>query len=145
MNKAGLSSILMAVALVAIGVIAESQQPTKVPRIGYLGFGSPSAVSVRSEAFRQGLRELGYVEGKNIMIEWRSAEKLDHLPALAAELVRLKVDVVVTGGPGSTRAAKLATSTIPIVMQQDSDPVGNGFVASLARPGGNITGLATLA
>ncbi len=89
----------------------------------------------RTEAFRQGLRELGYVEGKNIVIEWRSAEgKLDRLPALAAELVRLKVDVIVTGGPTATRAAKEATSTIPIVMTQDSDPVGNGFVASLARP-----------
>src|SRR6202795_3524766 len=111
MNKAGLSSILMAVALVAIGVIAESQQPTKVPRIGYLGFGSPSAVAARSEAFRQGLRELGYVEGKNIVIEWRSAEeKLDRLPALAAELVRLKVDIIVTAGPISTRAAKEATT-----------------------------------
>ena len=86
------------------------------------------------------------MEGKNIVIEWRYAEgKLDRLPALAAELVRLKVDVIVTGGPAATRAAKEATATIPIVMTQDSDPVGNGFVASLARPGGNITGLSTLA
>ena len=86
------------------------------------------------------------MEGKNIVIEWRSAEgKLDRLPALAAELVRLKVDIIVTGGPTATRAAKEATTTIPIVMTQDSDPVGNGFVASLARPGGNITGLSTLA
>src|SRR5207253_8121577 len=97
----------------------------------------------RSEAFRQGLRELGYVEGKNIVIEWRYAEgKLDSLPALAAQLVRLKVDVIVTGGSIITRAAKEATVTIPIVMAQDPDPIGNGFVASLARPGGNITGLA---
>ena len=86
------------------------------------------------------------MEGKNIVIEWRYAEgKFDRLPALAAELVRLKVDIIVTGGPASTRAAKAATSTIPIVMAQDNDPVANGFVASLARPGGNITGLATLA
>jgi putative ABC transport system substrate-binding protein len=86
------------------------------------------------------------VEGKNIVIEWRSAEgKQDRLPALAAELVRLKVDIIITGGPPSTRAAKEATVTIPIVMGFDNDPVGNGFVASLARPGGNITGLATLA
>jgi putative ABC transport system substrate-binding protein len=86
------------------------------------------------------------VEGKNIVIEWRSAEgKLDRVPALAAELVRLKVDVIVTGGATDTRAAKEATNTIPIVMAQDSDPVGSGFVASLARPGGNITGLSTLA
>jgi len=101
---------------------------------------------VRSEALRQGLRELGYVEGKTIVIEWRSAEgKLDRLPALAAELVRLKVDVIVASGPVPTRVTKDATSTIPIVMAQVNDPVGNGFVASLARPGGNITGLSTLA
>jgi putative ABC transport system substrate-binding protein len=99
----------------------------------------------RIEAFRQGLLELGYVEGKSIIIEWRSAEgTLDRLPALAAELVRLKVDVIVTGGSPTTRAAKEATVTIPIVMAQDGDPVGNGFVASLARPGGNITGLSSL-
>ena len=121
-------------------------QPTgKVPRIGYLGANPPSANTARIEAFRQGLLELGYVEGKNIIIEWRSAEgRLNHLPALAAELVRLKVDVIVTGGSPTTRAAKEATVTIPIVMAQDGDPVGNGFVASLARPGGNITGLSSL-
>ena len=106
----------------------------------------PFRFDAANEAFRQGLRELGYVEGKNIVIEWRYAEgKLDRLPALAAELVRLKVDVIVTAGRIATRAAKEATDTIPIVMAQDSDPVGNGFVASLARPGGNITGLSTLA
>jgi putative ABC transport system substrate-binding protein len=98
------------------------------------------------EPFRQGLRELGYIEGKDIVIEWRSAEgKPDRLPALVAELMRLEVDVIVTGGPSVTRAAKEATVTIPIVMTQDGDPVGTGFVASLARPGGNITGLSTLA
>jgi putative ABC transport system substrate-binding protein len=103
-------------------------------------------MSARIEAFRQGLRELGYVEEKNIVIEWRSTEeKPDRLPALATELVSLKVDVIVTGGPSATRAAKEATSTIPIVMSTDPDPVANGFVASLARPGGNITGLSTLA
>jgi ABC-type uncharacterized transport system substrate-binding protein len=123
---------------------AEAQQPTKVPRIGYLFGASLSADSARIPAFRQGLRELGYVEGKNIIIEYRYAEgKFDRLPALAAELVRLKVDIIVTAGPIPTRAAKEATITIPIVMAQDSDPVGNGFVASLARPGGNITGLST--
>src|SRR5215813_285058 len=125
--------------------LARAQQPpTKIPRIGYLmtRFLDP----VRTEPLRQGLRELGYVEGKNIVIEWRSAEgKIDRLPALAAELVRLKVDVIVTGGPAPTHAAKEATSTIPIVMTQDIDPVGSGFVASLARPGGNVTGLSTLA
>jgi putative ABC transport system substrate-binding protein len=92
------------------------------------------------------LRELGYVEGKNIIIEWRYGEgKLDRLPALAAELVRFKVDIIVTSGGTPTRAAKEATSTIPIVMAQDSDPVGSGYVASLASPGGNITGLSSLA
>ena len=130
----------------ALGFSAEAQQPKKVPRIGFLGATSPSAVSARIEAFRQGLRELGYVEGKNIVIEYRYAEgKLDRLPALAAELVRLKVDVIVTAAPTATRAAKEATATIPIVMAHDGDPVGSGFVASLARPGGNITGLSTLA
>src|SRR6266550_988455 len=122
------------------------QQPTKIPRIGYLTGVSPSTNSARHETFRQGLRELGYVEGKNIVIEWRSAEgKFDRLPALAAELVHLKVDIIVTGGRSATRAAKEATVTIPIVMTQVGDPVGSGFVASLARPGGNITGLSTLA
>jgi len=125
---------------------AQAQQPTKIPRIGFLSASSPAALSSRIEAFRQGLRELGYVEGKNIVIEWRSAEgKLDRLAALAAELVRLNVDVIVTGGPAPTCAAKEATVKIPIVMGFDNDPVGNGFVASLARPGGNITGLSTLA
>jgi putative ABC transport system substrate-binding protein len=140
---------IVAIALTFVfgGAVAQAQQPTKVPRIGILGVGSASdPLSMpRREAFRQGIRDLGYVEGKNIVIEWRSAEgKLDHLPALAAELVRLKVDVIVTTTPIATRAAKETTVTIPIVMAQDSDPVGNGFVASLARPGGNITGLATL-
>ena len=125
--------------------LAEAQQPTKVPRIGYLAGVSPSTISARIEAFRQGLRELGYVEGKNIVIEWRYAEgKLDRLPALAAELVRLKV-MSSSRRSAATRAAKEATITIPIVMAQDTDPVGNGFVASLARPGGNITGLSSLA
>jgi len=99
----------------------------------------------RIDAFRQGLRELGYVEGKNIVIEWRSPEgNPDRMPTLAAELVQLKVDVIVTAGGAATRPAKEATSTIPIVMAQDEDPVGNGFVASLARPDGNITGLSQL-
>src|SRR5437867_5106808 len=146
MKKARMPLILITVTLAAVGVIADAQQSTKIPRIGFLGAASPSANAARAEAFRQGLRELGYVEGKNIVIEWRFAEeKLDRLPSLAAELVRLKVDIIVTAGPIPTRAAKEATSTIPIVMTQDPDPVGNGFVASLARPGGNITGLSRLA
>ena len=126
--------------------LAQAQQPTKVPRIGYLDGAFPSTNAARIDAFRQGLRELGYVEGKSIVIDWRSADgKLDRLPALASELVRLKVDIIVTGGASPTRAAKAATSTIPIVMAPVGDPVGSGFVASLARPGGNITGLSTFA
>jgi putative ABC transport system substrate-binding protein len=132
--------------LFALCVPVSAQQPKKVPRIGYLIATSPSVISARIDAFRQGLRELGYVEGKSIVIDYRWAErKLDRLPALAAELVRLNADVIVTAGPADTRAAKEATSTIPIVMSWDNDPVGNGFVGSLARPGGNITGLSTLA
>jgi len=132
--------------LFALCFSADAQQLTKVPRIGYLVAVSPSVVAARIEAFRQGLRELSYVEGKNIVIETRYAEgKLDRLPALAAELVRLKVNIIVTAGGQATRAAKEATSTIPIIMTNDADPVGSGFVASLSRPGGNITGLSTLA
>ena len=146
MKKAAVPSILVVVVLLAVAVIAEAQQPTKIPRTAYLIGSYLSTMTARTEAFRQGLRELGYVEGKNIVIEWRSAEgKIDRLQALAAELERLKVDVIVTGGPAPTHAAKEATSTIPIVMTQDIDPVGSGFVASLARPGGNVTGLSTLA
>ncbi|MGE5817661.1 MAG: ABC transporter substrate-binding protein, partial [Deltaproteobacteria bacterium] len=123
-----------------------AQQPAKVPRIGFLIASSASANSARVEAFRQGLRELGYVEGKNIIIESRYAEgRVDRLPALAADLVRLKVDIILSAGPAVPRPASKATKTIPIVMAQDGDPVANGFVASLARPGGNITGLSTLA
>jgi len=141
---AGLFAIV--VALTVCGARAEAQQPKKVPRIGYLDAVSLSASAGRIEAFRQGLRELGYIEGKNIVIEYRFAEgKLDQVPRNAAELVGLKVDVIVTGGRTATHAAKQATVTIPIVMGQDPDPVGNGFIANLARPGGNITGLSTLA
>jgi putative tryptophan/tyrosine transport system substrate-binding protein len=126
--------------------LAEAQQAKKVPRIGYLTAASASAMVPRANAFRQGLRELGYVEGKNILIEYQYADgKLDRLPALAAELVRLNIDIIVSGGPAATRPAREATSTIPIIMAQDGDPVGNGFVASLAQPGGNITGLSTVA
>jgi putative ABC transport system substrate-binding protein len=144
--KRKITVITICSVLFALCFTVEAQQTTKVPRIGYLTGATPVGQAARVEAFRQGLRELGYIEGKNIVVEYRYAEeKLDRLPALATELVRLKVDVIVTGGSGNTRAAKEATNTIPIVMAQDSDPVGNGFVASLARPGGNITGLATLA
>ena len=146
MNKRKLGSFASSVMLIALGFPAEAQQPGKVPHIGILTTFSPSVIAARIEGFRQGLRELGYVEGKNIVIEWRSTDgNNDRLPSLAAELVGLKVDVLVSPGPTSTRAFKEATSTIPIVMAQDTDPVGSGFVASLARPGGNITRLATLA
>jgi len=140
------SAIVTGAMLFAFCSLAGAQQKTILPRIGYLQAPPPSAVAARTEAFQQGLRELGYVEGKNIVIERRFAEgKPERIPALAAELVHLKVDVIVTGGSLLTRAAKEATVTIPIVMAQDIDPVSNGFVASLARPGGNITGLSTLA
>src|SRR5262245_38638292 len=143
--KAKILVYALPVLILATIHLAEAQQePTKIPRIGYLM--TRSLDPVRSEALRQGLRDLGYVEGKTIAIEWRSAEgKLDHVPTLVAELVRLNVDVIVTAGPVPTRVSKDATSTIPIVMTQVNDPVGSGLVASLARPGGNITGLSTLA
>ncbi|MBI4522461.1 MAG: ABC transporter substrate-binding protein [Deltaproteobacteria bacterium] len=130
--------LLPAVFLYAVSLTG-AQQPKKVPRIGNQSAGSSGE---REEAFRQGLRDLGYIEGQTIIIEWRFAEgKSDQVARNAAELVRLKVDVIVTGGSADTLAAKKATQTIPIVMTQDSDPVGNRFVASLARPGGSITGL----
>jgi putative tryptophan/tyrosine transport system substrate-binding protein len=132
--------------LFALCFSAQAQHTAKISRIGYLSAASASEVAFRTDPFRQGLRELGYVEGKNIVIEYRYGEgKFDRLPALAAELVHLKVDIIVTAGPSATRPAKDATATIPIVMTQDSDPIANGFIASLARPGGNITGLSTLA
>jgi putative ABC transport system substrate-binding protein len=124
----------------------EAQQPKKVPRIGILVGGSAASDSARIEALRQGLRDLGYVEGKNILIEYGYAEgKSDRLNELAAGLVRMKIDVMVTAGPAATGAAKEITSTIPIVMAQVNDPIAAGFVANLARPGGNITGLSVMA
>jgi len=145
-NRKWLRVVAIVVTFAFGGVAVEAQQPTKIPRIGYLAGPSRSANSARIEAFRQGLRELGYIEGKNIVIEYRSADgKLERIPALAAELVRLKVDIIVTAGGAPNRAAKEATATIPIVMTQSGDPVAEGLVASLARPGGNITGLSTLA
>lgn len=135
---------LLCALLFALSVPAEAQQAKKVPRIGFLSSLSPSSISARTDSFRQGLVALGYMEGKNIVIEWRYAEgKTEQLPDLAGELVRLKVNVIVTGGPAVNRFAKEATATIPIVVAFDNDPVGNGFAASLARPGGNITGLST--
>jgi putative ABC transport system substrate-binding protein len=147
MKKAGVLSILIAVVPLAVAVIADAQQPTKVHRIGYLSTGNPTSESARFEAIRLALRELGYVEGQNIATEYRYAEgNLDRFPELAAELVRRKVDIiVVAGGNVMVRAAKNATKTIPVVMVgAGSDPVEAGLVESLARPGGNVTGLTNL-
>jgi putative ABC transport system substrate-binding protein len=133
--------------LLAAPLAASAQQTRKVYRIGYLGNSPPNTpeISRLHEAFRQGLRERGWVEGRNAVIEWRFAEgRMERFPDLAADLVRLKVDLIVTLGGPAARAAKQATTTIPIVAVAVSDPVGQGFVASLARPGGNVTGLATL-
>ena len=140
----GFNVSLLLTVLVLTVYLAEAQHPAKLPRIGFVTAGSASTIAARIEALRQGLRDLGYIEDKNIIIEWRFAEgKVDRLPALVAELVRLKVDVLLSAGAAVTGPAKNATRTIPIVMAQDTDPVGNGFVASLAQPGGNITGLSS--
>ena len=136
-----------AIAFSAAPLAGEAQQAASRPRIGFLATASLSDPRVPRflQAFRQGLRELGYVEGHNIAIEFRWAEgKYDRLPGLAAELVRLKVNVIVAGGSPAVQAAKHATETIPIVMVGTADPVATGFVASLARPGGNITGLSLM-
>jgi putative ABC transport system substrate-binding protein len=128
--------------LIAAPLAAEAQQAGKVPRIGFLSLTSPSDRPLLLDAFRQRLRELGWVEGKNIVIDYRYAEdRVDRLPDLAAELVRLKVDVIVSWGTQGATAAKNATATIPIVMIAVRDPVGTGLIASLARPGGNVTGV----
>ncbi|MGE5305359.1 MAG: ABC transporter substrate-binding protein [Alphaproteobacteria bacterium] len=132
----------LSILLFALSFPVEAQQAMKVYRIGYLSTSNLSARPATLGAFRQGLRNLGYVEGKNLNIEYASTEK--SLAARATEFARLKVDVIVTSGATATRAAKEATMTIPIVMLQDPDPVGNGFVTSLARPGGNITGFSSL-
>ena len=145
MKIAASPSILVAVIVLAVAVVAEAQEPKKVPRIGFLNTASRTIASARMEAFRQGLRDVGYVEGQNIIIEYRYAEgKTDRLPDLAGELVRSKVDVIVAGTTISIQAAKNATKTIPIVMATSVDPVASGFVVSLARPGGNITGLSQM-
>src|SRR5262245_50794579 len=145
MKKAAVP-ILVAVILLTVAVVTEAQQPKKVHRIGYLSNTDPAGESTRSEAIRLALSERGYIEGQNIAIEYRYAEgKLDRLPELAAELVRLKVDIIVgAGGDRVIRAAKNATNTIPIVMMGGGDPVELGLVESLARPGGNVTGVTTL-
>jgi ABC-type uncharacterized transport system substrate-binding protein len=145
MKRAVVPSILVAVVLLAVGVIAEAQQTGKVPRIGFLDASTASGSAVLWEAFRQELSKLGWIEGKTITVEYRFAEqKNERLPELAADLVRLKVDVIVTSGGLVPLAAKKATTTIPIVMTTSTDPVGEGLVASLAQPGGNVTGLSGL-
>src|SRR5262249_19135944 len=137
-----LSRLLVVLTVFALCVPAEAQQPKKVPRIGYLSAASTTEIV---EAFRRGLRELRYIEGQNIVIEYRFAEGMaDQFPNLAAELVHLKVDIIVVAGTPATQAAKNATKTIPIVMKNVTDPVGTGLVASLAHPGGNVTGLSNL-
>jgi putative ABC transport system substrate-binding protein len=145
MNKRKLGSFALCAILFALCFSVQAQQPAGIHRIGILSPSSGSVFPARVEAFRQRLRQLGYVEGKNIFIEYRYAEgKPERVPDLAAELVRLKVDVIVTVGPGATLAAKKASGTIPIVFASASDPVGTGLVSSLARPGGNITGLSLI-
>jgi putative ABC transport system substrate-binding protein len=140
-------AVTIAVTFALCGAVAEAQQPKKVPRIGYLSAADPARESARAEAIRLALRELGYIEGQNIAIEYRySEEKVDRHPELSAELVHLKVDIiVVAGGTEPVRAAKNATKTIPIVMTGGGlDPVEAGLVESLARPGGNVTGITNL-
>jgi putative tryptophan/tyrosine transport system substrate-binding protein len=147
MNKRKLGNFVLCVMLIALGFPAEAQQTKKVWRIGYLSPVDPATDSARAEGLRLALRDLGYIEGQNITIEYRYAEgKNDRLPGLATELVRLKLDIiVVAAGDVTIRAAKNATKTIPIVMMGlGSDPVRAGFVESLARPGGNVTGLTNL-
>jgi len=143
MNKKISVSILTVVVLAFVHP-AYAQQPKKVPRIGVLDSGSPSSTAAQRDAFRQGLRELGYIEGQTITVEHRYAEGVVEFPNLATELVRLKVDVIVVPSTPGAQAAKNATTTIPIVFTGVGDPVGTGVVASLAHPGGNVTGLSNL-
>jgi putative ABC transport system substrate-binding protein len=144
--KRKITALTLSAMLYALCASAEAQQPTKIPRIGLLISASASTDQHRAAAFSRGLRDLGYLEGQNIAVEYRFAEgKVDDLPALAAELVRLKVDIMVVEGGQGIRAAQQASSTIPIIMTTVSDPVALGFAASLAKPGGNITGLSLLA
>jgi putative ABC transport system substrate-binding protein len=141
MRKAGVLSILFAVILLAVAVIAEAQQPKKVPRIGYLG-GTASNAAFNLKPFRERLRELGYIEGQNITIEIRHHEgKVERLPDLAPQLVRLNCDVIVTNGTDAAEAAKNTIKTIPVVMGWSADAMRLGIIADLARPSGNITGL----
>jgi ABC-type uncharacterized transport system substrate-binding protein len=144
MKKKAITVLALCAVLFVLCLPVDAQQPKKVPRIGFLSTASLSALSPRLDAFRQGLRELGYVEGKNLFIEYRSADgKIARLPELVAQLVDLKVDCIFAAGGSPTRIARQATGTIPIVMGNPGDPVRAGFVMSLARPGGNVTGLSS--
>jgi len=138
--------VIFIVVFLSAAQLTRAQQPAKIPRIGYLTPASPCSTSPPSfEAFTQGLRDLGYVEGKTITIECRAAEgKFDRVPDLVADLVRLKVDIIVVFGSASARAAKKVTTTVPIVMANSGEPFKDGLIASLARPGGNVTGLTNL-
>ena len=145
MKKVGWFLVFVTTALLTFSVITEAQQPGKIFRIGFLDNSTASGSAVLVDAFRQELNKLGWIEGKNITIEYRFAEqKNERFPELAADLVRLKVDLIVGSGTTAALAAKKATTTIPIVMANAGDPVGGGLVASLARPGGNVTGLSNL-
>jgi putative tryptophan/tyrosine transport system substrate-binding protein len=137
--------LFLIIAAVGAGIVAEAQQAKKVPRIGFIASGTPSTSAPYRDAFQQGLRGLGYVEGKNIVVEYRFAEgKLDRIPDLTTELVGLKVDAIVVVSSSSARAAKKVTTIVPIVMTSSGNPFGGGLIASLARPGGNVTGLTNL-
>src|SRR5215471_18010053 len=145
LRKTALRSILLAGALLAVSVTVEAQQAKKISQIGFIVGSSSSASSPIVRAFRNGLQELGYVEGKNFLMDDRYADgALDRIPALVDELIQKKVDVIVTGNDVAIRTAQKATKTIPIVMMSSVDPVTAGYVASLARPGGNVTGISPL-
>jgi putative tryptophan/tyrosine transport system substrate-binding protein len=144
-NRKLVATVALVVTFTMCGAMAHAQQPVTVPRVVYLSVGTASSMERRVDSFRRGLRDLGYVEGKNVVVESRFSDgKADRLSALVTEILQRKVDVIVSAGPSVTRPVKEATSTIPIVMTQDSDPVGNGFVSSLAHPGGNVTGLSSV-
>ncbi|HEY7218679.1 MAG TPA: ABC transporter substrate-binding protein [Candidatus Binatia bacterium] len=139
-DKAKIIALVLCAMLLALCVPAQAQQTAKIPRIGYLAL--RTSPTDNDEAFLQGLRDLGYIEGQNITIEYRwAAGKVDHLSSLAEDLVRLKADIIVASSTPAAQAAKNATRTIPIVMTGTADPVGTGLIASLAQPGGNVTGM----